>query len=159
MPHDDDCERPACSDTISAMQSIMSRMPKKPEVRKSVACPPGTNVIGRGSWTLLHSMTAWYPNEPSQEDRVMMKNFFESLGRFFPCTYCAQDFQAEMKVSPVPTSSRKELCQWLCQQHNLVNEKLGKSSFPCDIKSLDERWRKSTDVRCNKGIADSENQR
>jgi FAD-linked sulfhydryl oxidase len=37
---------------------------------------------------------------------------------------------------------------WLCEQHNLVNEKLGKELFMCDMKTLDERWRKSNDPKC-----------
>ena len=37
---------------------------------------------------------------------------------------------------------------WLCEQHNLVNEKLGKDLFKCDMNTLDERWRKSSDPRC-----------
>jgi len=72
----------------------------------------------------------------------------EALSIFYPCTYCATDFQDNIKKSPVNTESREGLCVWLCEQHNLVNEKLGKKTFNCDLKSLDERWRKSSDPRC-----------
>jgi FAD-linked sulfhydryl oxidase len=30
---------------------------------------------------------------------------------------------------------------WLCKQHNVVNEKLGKPAFACDFAALDARWR------------------
>ena len=46
------------------------------------------------------------------------------------------------------TSSRTELCQWLCEQHNHVNAKLGKPMFDCNMKNLDERWRKSSNPKC-----------
>jgi len=37
--------------------------------------------------------------------------------------------------------SREALAVWLCKQHNVVNEKLGKPVFPCDFAALDRRWR------------------
>jgi hypothetical protein len=48
------------------------------------------------------------------------------------------------------TSSRKELSTWICEQHNLVNQKLGKPLYSCDMETLDERWRKSTKEECQK---------
>jgi FAD-linked sulfhydryl oxidase len=125
-------------------------------------------------------MAAWYPDEPSKAERTSMKRFFSALGRFYPCPWCATDFRANLEEKPpqyvvrqvpllvfalVPqlstslfpvnpfsgrTSSRKELCQWLCDQHNIVNHKLGKTAFPCDMTSLDERWRKSNKAECQK---------
>ena len=38
--------------------------------------------------------------------------------------------------------SRLALSLWLCEQHNEVNEKLGKKIFPCKIEMLDQRWKK-----------------
>jgi hypothetical protein len=36
----------------------------------------------------------------------------------------------------------------MCEQHNQVNEKLGKPLFPCDLAVLDERWRASRRKSC-----------
>lgn len=74
----------------------------------------------------------------------------EALSIFYPCTYCATDFQENLKKTPVKADSRKDLCIWLCEQHNLVNEKLDKNQFKCEMKNLDERWRKSSDPSCNR---------
>jgi hypothetical protein len=52
---------------------------------------------------------------------------------------------------PHRTSSREALCTWLCEQHNIVNQKLGKPQYACDIKTLDERWRKSSKDACQSG--------
>ena len=38
------------------------------------------------------------------------------------------------------TSSRSELCVWMCEAHNRVNRDLGKKEFRCDMKELDARW-------------------
>jgi hypothetical protein len=47
------------------------------------------------------------------------------------------------------TDSRNDLCMWLCDQHNRVNQKLGKPLFDCNLKDLDERWKKSSNPKCN----------
>ena len=45
-------------------------------------------------------------------------------------------------------SSRAELSLWMCEQHNEVNEKLGKPAFPCSLAALDDRWRVSRRKEC-----------
>merc|ERR1711971_799757 len=153
---EDDCERPACSDTVAAMRVMMKEMKaaeegristktkkSKPNKEKKIDCPPNSAMIGRGTWALLHSMAAWYPDKPSENDQISMNNFIQGLAKFYPCTYCAEDFRVNIEKEPVKTKSRVDLCQWLCEQHNDVNKKLGKKQFPCDMGSLDERWRKN----------------
>jgi len=162
---DQDCDRPACDDTMAALSAALKQAqlaknntknnPQSSSSSSSQAvaasttvCPPTKSALGSSSWDLLHSMVAWYPDHPSPKDQTMMTQFFDSFARFYPCTYCAEDFQANLKQQPVETASRENLCVWLCQQHNLVNEKLGKPLFPCEIQRLDERWRKSKDPKC-----------
>jgi FAD-linked sulfhydryl oxidase len=156
MKQQEDCDRPACEDTVNALNSALSRLnmksggDEKKSVKAKVECPPSKSLLGDSSWNLLHSMVAWYPDRPTMEQQTKMKNFMEALAMFYPCSYCAADFQENQKQSPVKTETREDLCIWLCEQHNLVNEKLGKKLFKCDMKSLDERWRKSSDPDCNK---------
>mmetsp|Transcript_29308 Transcript_29308/g.53636 ORF Transcript_29308/g.53636 Transcript_29308/m.53636 type:complete len:188 (+) Transcript_29308:185-748(+) len=161
----DDCERPACHDTISAMNSALGRIQEQdkkkatPSLTKTPSlglledvggCPPDTRTLGTSSWNLLHSMTAWYPNKPTVDDSKKMTQFMEAMAYFYPCTYCAEDFQQNIQQSPPKTESRDELCLWLCDQHNRVNEKLGKPLFKCEMKLLDERWRKSKNPKYQK---------
>ena len=116
----------------------------------SSSCPPRSAELGRSSWTLLHSMAAWYPDEPTGQQRQRMANFMEALGDFYPCPWCADDFRTELHKSPPKVETRTDLCLWLCEQHNRVNSKLGKPLFDCNMKDLDERWRKSSDPKCNR---------
>mmetsp|Transcript_25147 Transcript_25147/g.55143 ORF Transcript_25147/g.55143 Transcript_25147/m.55143 type:complete len:160 (+) Transcript_25147:134-613(+) len=149
---DDDCERPACDEMKAVLPTSMAEieeMKKKYENQKKVACPPKSAELGRGTWALLHSMTAWYPDRPTRKQKDGMVNFFRTLADFYPCTYCAEDFQQNIEKSPVKAESRTDLCVWLCKQHNQVNEKLGKPLFDCNMKNLDERWRKSSAPKCN----------
>lgn len=150
----EDCERPACDDTVTAMNAAMSRLKvgqAGAAPNAAVECPPNSPELGKSSWNLLHSMAAWYPDSPSTEDQTLMVNFFSGIARFYPCTWCAADFTEKIKEKPVQAKSREDLCIWLCEQHNQVNTKLGKQMFKCDMKKLDERWRKSSNEKCQSG--------
>uniref|UniRef100_A0A6T6F8I9 Sulfhydryl oxidase n=1 Tax=Craspedostauros australis TaxID=1486917 RepID=A0A6T6F8I9_9STRA len=143
-----DCERPACDDVKDLLSKAMPKM--KPAAKAKAQCPVRSSELGHSSWNLLHTMTAWYPDAPSSTQQTKMKQFLVGLAEFYPCTWCAADFQKNIEEHPPKVESRKELCQWMCEQHNLVNEKLGKPAFRCDMRTLDERWRKSKDPRCHK---------
>ena len=66
----EDCDRPACDETVSALQSAMNRMKLKEASSNSTSssvamstetkleCPPNTRVLGTSSWNLLHSMVS-----------------------------------------------------------------------------------------------------
>lgn len=167
----DDCERPACEETVSALSQALSRISAEKtktagktaasvkdgvssssspssSPTSSLSCPPTKDVIGKSSWTLLHSMAAWYPERPTMDEKTKMGQLMEAISIFYPCTYCAQDFRENLKENPTKTESRQDLSLWVCEQHNLVNEKLGKPIFKCDVDLLDERWRKSSNHRC-----------
>ena len=145
----DDCDRPACEDTKSALSAALSKI-KSSKQSSYEACPPTREEIGTSTWSLLHSMAAWYPNTPTAKDQHLMSGFIQALAAFYPCSWCATDFQQNIELSPPKTESRDDLCIWLCEQHNVVNKKLGKPVFQCTIEKLDERWRKSTDPKCQK---------
>lgn len=47
-------------------------------------------------------------------------------------------------------SGRAALSKWLCERHNEVNRKLGKSEFSCALDKLGERWKEGPkDGRCD----------
>lgn len=66
----EDCDRPACDETVSALQSAMNRMKMKEASSNTssssssassevkIECPPNTRVLGTSSWNLLHSMVS-----------------------------------------------------------------------------------------------------
>ncbi|KAF2195219.1 hypothetical protein K469DRAFT_698784 [Zopfia rhizophila CBS 207.26] len=104
-------------------------------------CPPDIEQLGRSSWMLLHSITATYPTQPSSQLQNETKTFLYTFSKLYPCWHCASDFQQWMKEdknSP-RVSSREEFGRWMCEAHNAVNVKLGKSVFDCN--KWDERWR------------------
>lgn len=111
-------------------------------------CPADKDELGRCTWTLLHTLAAYYPDNPSEEEKQSAMSLIMGLSQLYPCSICVDDFKESVKASPPDVSSRKLFSQWVCRLHNEVNEKVGNPTFECDISKLDERW-KSGHVACN----------
>lgn len=72
MKEMDDCDRPACEDTVSALTAALGRVKtKKPSASgggkgsghgdlsaPAAACPPTSGLLGKSSWNLVHSMVS-----------------------------------------------------------------------------------------------------
>ncbi|CAO3570921.1 unnamed protein product [Mortierella alpina] len=111
-------------------------------------CPPDKEILGRATWTFLHTMAAYYPEKPSAMEQTTMKSLLSSFSQFYPCGPCAEHLREEMKVDPPKVESRKELAWWMCGMHNKVNDILGKEPFDCN--KVDERWKDGpADGRCD----------
>jgi FAD-linked sulfhydryl oxidase len=110
----------------------MAKIPKK-------KCPPDAGELGRSTWTFLHTMAAYYPENPTMGEQLSMNAFIDGLSRFYPCGYCADHLQKEIKENPPKVKSNVELSDWFCQIHNEVNERQGKPKFDCS--QVFERWR------------------
>ena len=134
----DSGERPcrACSDFKTYMRS-QGKL-SSGSVQRGKDCPLDKDELGRVSWSLLHSIAAYYPENPSEIQQCEMKTFINIFSRIYPCTVCAQDLREDIKHDPVDASSRHALSQWMCNLHNKVNNKLGKPLFDCT--RVDERW-------------------
>ena len=104
-------------------------------------CPPDRDELGNHTWALLHTLGAYFPKEPSLQHQSYANILMLSLSKLYPCEICAEDFERFVQENPPNTSSRESFSLWICELHNHVNEKLGKSVLPCTIKDLDIRWK------------------
>lgn len=106
-------------------------------------CPPDVEALGRSTWTLLHSMTATYPEKASESEQSEMRSFLGLFSKLYPCWVCADDFRgwmAEPSGKNQPRlGGRGEFGNWMCEAHNEVNRKLGKKEFDCRL--WEQRWR------------------
>ncbi|KAJ3378907.1 hypothetical protein HDU84_007214 [Entophlyctis sp. JEL0112] len=84
-------------------------------------------------------MAAYYPDQPTLKEQANAAGFIRAFAQLYPCSYCAQHLQTELKTRPPRVSSSKEFSQWMCEVHNEVNERLGKPQFDCS--KVFERWR------------------
>lgn len=111
-------------------------------------CPPDVETLGRGTWTLLHSIAATYPEAPSKSQQSDLLSFVKLFSKLYPCWVCAEDFQSYLGREVPRVQSRDQFGNWLCGAHNEVNRKLGKPQFDCS--KWQERWRTGwRDGRCD----------
>ncbi|KAG9440265.1 hypothetical protein H6P81_020430 [Aristolochia fimbriata] len=120
----------------------------------SVAEPLSKEELGRATWTLLHTVAAQYPDQPTKQQKRDVKELMAILSRLYPCRECADHFKEILKANPVQAESQMELSQWLCHVHNVVNRSLGKLIFPC--QRVDARWGK---LECKDKACDLEGTR
>ncbi|KID78451.1 FAD-linked sulfhydryl oxidase ALR [Metarhizium brunneum] len=111
-------------------------------------CPPDVEALGRGTWTLLHSIAASYPESPSMSQQSDLLSFVKLFSKLYPCWVCAEDFRTYIGREVPKVESRDNFGKWLCGAHNDVNRKLGKPEFDCS--RWQERWRTGwKDGRCD----------
>eukprot|EP00092_Neocalanus_flemingeri_P009659 GFUD01010400.1.p1 GENE.GFUD01010400.1~~GFUD01010400.1.p1 ORF type:complete len:193 (-),score=50.19 GFUD01010400.1:230-808(-) len=102
-------------------------------------CPPDRMELGNSSWSLLHSMAAYFPSTPTPQQKTDATQFMHIFSRLYPCQECAEDLRADLVIAPPKVESAKQFSQWMCEMHNRVNTKLGKPVFDCS--KVFERWR------------------
>ncbi|CAL8132564.1 unnamed protein product [Orchesella dallaii] len=107
--------------------------------RAHLQCPLDKDELGRATWSFLHTMAAYFPDNATKVQQKEMSAFMKIFAKYYPCEHCAKDFQVSIKESPPATVGREEFSLWLCKMHNEVNRKLGKPEFDCG--RVDERWR------------------
>ncbi|CCD24708.1 flavin-linked sulfhydryl oxidase NDAI_0D03940 [Naumovozyma dairenensis CBS 421] len=105
--------------------------------------PPDVQNLGASSWTFLHAMTAKYPGNPSDTQKMEMERFLTLFSHVYPCNWCAKDFEKFIQDNSPKVESREELGRWMCEAHNHVNGKLNKPKFNCDF--WEKRWKDGWD--------------
>jgi len=129
--------------TFRDLISFSKKQPTIQQLQQPSHCPPDVEVLGRATWTFLHTLAANFPEHPTVQEQQQISSFMWTLGRFYPCWQCADDFRAWMgkRGNEIRAGSRREFEEWMCRAHNEVNLKLGKKEFDCGAKSLAIRWR------------------
>lgn len=102
-------------------------------------CPPDADGFGRATWTYLHSMAAYYPDEPTFAQQGSARRLLTDFAKLYPCGSCALHMDGYLGRNPPRVRSQQELAQWMCELHNDVNVRLGKPVFDCS--KVNERWR------------------
>ena len=65
----------------------------KVEQNTEVECPLDSVLLGRNTWSYLHTVAAYYPTQPSAKQQYDMHQFIKLFAKFYPCKYCAKDFK------------------------------------------------------------------
>lgn len=81
-------------------------------------------------WMTLHSISALYPNEPSQDDKNTLKEFLNLFAETIVCPHCSAHFGEMFSIYrqryPNWADSRINLFVFICRAHNSVNRRLDK---------------------------------
>ncbi|RDD42064.1 FAD-linked sulfhydryl oxidase ALR [Trichoplax sp. H2] len=102
-------------------------------------CPLFLGELGRSTWGFLHTMAAYYPDNPSPSQKEDIQKFMHLFSKFFPCDDCATHLRSWMKDNPPQAENQDRFSKWMCYAHNEVNGRLGKKLFDCS--KVNERWR------------------
>eukprot|EP00457_Paulinella_chromatophora_P013757 gb/GEZN01014094.1/.p1 GENE.gb/GEZN01014094.1/~~gb/GEZN01014094.1/.p1 ORF type:complete len:212 (+),score=20.04 gb/GEZN01014094.1/:84-719(+) len=102
-------------------------------------CPVNRKELGRSTWAFLHTLAAYYPEDPSETLQADIFRFMEIMARIYPCRYCSDRTVEELEINPPRVSNQKEFSVWMCEIHNEVNERMGKPIFDCS--KVNERWK------------------
>lgn len=79
------------SGTASAAAKATDTGARFDEEWKRNNCPADVKTLGRHTWTLLHTMAAYYPEKPEKKQQESIKTFFESFSDNYPCWFCKVD--------------------------------------------------------------------
>jgi len=90
-----------------------------------------TTFWGPSGWQFLHTLTFIYPENPSFNDKIKMREFMNSLCFILPCKYCRLSFTKYIKSLPINDylDSRETMIEWLYKIHNKINKKLRIQGF------------------------------
>lgn len=94
------------------------------------------NKLGNAAWRFLHLMAQGYPRRPSKKQKLYMKLFLDTFAEIYPCSLCSDHMKLMFQRNPYKLDSREEFMIYLCQIHNIVNKRLGKDEFKCNIDNL-----------------------
>jgi FAD-linked sulfhydryl oxidase len=89
-----------------------------------------TKFWGPLGWMALHSISAIYPENPTQEERMILEKFIDSFRESITCPHCKQHFTGMLNMykrkHPEWSSSRYHFFLFVCRAHNTVNKRLDK---------------------------------
>lgn len=63
-------------------------------------CPLDSQQLGRNSWSVLHTIAAYYPEKPTVDQQKDMVKFMALFTKFYPCEDCSEDFKERLVNSP-----------------------------------------------------------
>lgn len=106
-----------------ARPSVLAKHPTQKEVEE----------IGRSTWTLLHSIAKYFPDQPTAEERRAVEELFHALSVLYPCRRCSGVLQMITRNQLVDSTDASRLSLSLCNVHNFVNRKLGKPEVECAL--------------------------
>ena len=64
-------------------------------------CPLDVDELGNATWRFLHTTAAYYPHEPTEEQKQWALQLIYSTSWLYACPHCAPDFRLAALAQPV----------------------------------------------------------
>jgi hypothetical protein len=92
-------------------------------------------IWGPHLWKFMHYFTLSYPDNPTDEDKDILYNFFHTIQTVLPCEKCRYNFKSHLETTPLTDevlSSNINVVKWLFNIHNEVNKYTNKPIMSYD---------------------------
>lgn len=88
-------------------------------------------IWGRPTWDANYYIVLAYPDKPSEQDKIDMKNYFMSFGKVLPCGTCRDNYKQHLAELPIEPNleSREKLVKWLVSMENAVRKTQGRKEI------------------------------
>jgi Erv1 / Alr family len=84
-------------------------------------------------WEVMYIASASFSLEPTPNEKIGFKMFFDSLRYVLPCSKCRADYDRYLETTPLresDTRSRDTLFLWVNNLHRSISQKLNKNNIP-----------------------------
>jgi len=81
---------------------------------------------GQPLWYFLHLISFAYPDNPDEQTKKGVYNFFKNLGTVLPCNECRDHYQKNFSNMSLENNinSREQLSRWVYNLHNMVSQQI-----------------------------------
>jgi hypothetical protein len=75
-------------------------------------------------WDTFHYIALGYPMNPSNQDKINYKMFYENLYKVIPCQECTEHYKKNFEQNPIDNylENKDKLFEWTVNFHNNVNK-------------------------------------
>jgi len=91
-----------------------------------------SSVWGPSAWFFIHCVALNFPLNPTRQEKLTYRRWFESLGTVLPCGACKRNFKSNLISANYDTKtdfeSRMQFYQLTYRLHNVVRQQQGKST-------------------------------
>ena len=94
-------------------------------------------IWGSAGWTFLRNIAKGYPDNPTEEDKIKYRKYFELVGEVLPCEKCRASYKEHWKQVSIDNFliNKNNLYQWV----NIIKSKTKPANNHIRSKFISER--------------------